>query len=378
MELADVQPNEVDTGVSPADIPGGEAAPAPDSNNGSDKPLSLREQINKSVEAVRTEEAKRARDVATGKFTKKPDAEIQAGADAPAAADEKPATEQNAQPKDSKPVGPPSGWSKEAQALWETLPEAVKADAVRREAEVAKGFDEYRGKVKQFEAIEQVLAPARARFQQQGVTNDAEALRNILSWEASLANPATRIEAFTGLARQLQIDLSTLAQNSSQAPSAVPQDIPESLRPVLDQFGRVIQDVTQIKTDLQRSQEDRIASEIQSFAKDKPHFEKVRVLMGQLMSAGIVPPNDLAGAYQRAIAIDPEVSAAIKADEDAKRAEELRKQQAAKASSARLAAASPAQRAPAGSPNGAAPAAKKGVRESIMASVSQLREEQRA
>ena len=125
-ELADALTNEAaNGGVAPAEIPddgiasnsGGENSPQPSSP---EKPLTLREQINKSFDTVRTEEAKRVRDAATGKFTK---SEASA-AEKPAAA-EIPKTEQNAQPAASKPAGPPSGWSKEAQALWEFWEEAV-------------------------------------------------------------------------------------------------------------------------------------------------------------------------------------------------------------------------------------------------------------
>ncbi|HEY6020168.1 MAG TPA: hypothetical protein VIY48_09785, partial [Candidatus Paceibacterota bacterium] len=154
-ELADALTDEASGIVSSAEIPS-ESAASPAQSGGDtgsppEKPLSLREQINKSVEAVRKEEATRARDVQTGKFAKVEDKP--ASAEKPAAAEIQ--TEQNAQPEASKPAGPPSGWSKEAQALWETLPPAVKADAVRREAEVAKGFDEYRGKTAQLSEISQ-------------------------------------------------------------------------------------------------------------------------------------------------------------------------------------------------------------------------------
>lgn len=370
MELADVQTNEVEAGVSPADIPAPNEAAT--DNNGSEK-LGLRDQLLKSVETVRAEEATRVRDTATGKFAKK---DTVASADNPAAA-EIPATEQNVHPTDSKPVGPPSGWSKEAQALWDNLPPAVKADAVRREAEVAKGFDEYRTKTAQLSEISQALEPLRPMLQQHGIQTEAQAVKRLLDWEGSFRNPQTRMQAFHKLAQQYGVDLSTLAQNSSQAPSSV-QDIPEPLRPIMDQFGNVTQKVTALEDRLQRADQEKVSETISQFAKDKPHFEKVRVIMGQLMESGIVPPGDLEGAYQKATVLHPEVSAAIRAEEDKKRADELAKTQAEKSRQARLAAASPAQRAPSAPPNGNVPKGKASVRDAILTSVSQLREEQRA
>jgi len=370
-ELADEISNEAaNGGLSPAEI--GQGSPSGDSGgaeNPPEKPLSLRDQINKSVEAVRKEEATRARDVQTGKFAKV-DPEKASAAEKPAAA-EIPKTE-NAQPEASKPVGPPSGWSKEAQALWETLPPAVKADAVRREAEVAKGFDEYRGKTAQLTEISQALDPIRSILQQNGIQSDAQAVKTLLQWEGSFRNPQTRIQAFHNLARQYGVDLSTLAQGSSQPA----QDIPDQLRPVIDQFGNIVQEVNGLKAQLQRSQEEKVSQELSVFAKDKPHFEQVRTLMGQLMQSGVA--DSLDSAYQKATLLHPEVSAKIKAEADAKQAEELAKTQAEKANKARLAAVSPSPRSPTAPATGSAKSGGTKVRDSILASVTQLRDEQRA
>lgn len=368
MELADQQNSENEGVVSGAEIPAGSpetASSAASSSSAPEKPLSIREQLTKSIESVRTEEAKRAR-AADGKFTR-----LEGAAETPAT-NETQKTPAETPTAASTAAEPPSAW----KGIWEKLPEEARAIAVKRETEVAKGFDEYRGKVKQYDAIEQVLAPARARFQQQGIANDADALRNIISWEQGLSDPATRVTAFRDLARQLGVDLSTLAQSSSQAPSQV-QDVPEPLRPVIDQFGNIVQEVNSLKAQLQRGQEEKISSELSAFAKDKPHFEKVRVIMGQLMNAGIVSPGDLEGAYQKATQLHPEVSAQIEADKAARAAAELARSQAEKASNARRAAVSP----PGRSPNGATQVTTNkgtGVRGSILASVAALRDEQRA
>lgn len=370
-ELADVQATENQTSVESAAIPaentsqetGGEREP---------KKLSLRDQINKSVETVREAEN---RDPSTGKFTPKKDAGAKEVV-AAALSKETPATETNVQPDTaSKPAGPPSGWSKEAQALWDTLPPAVKADAVRREAEVAKGFNEYREKTAQLTEIEQAIAPVRHILQQKGITTSAQAVTRLLQWENMIrSNPH---QAIPQLARQYGVDLSTLAQGSSEAPSSAAQEIPAHLRPVLDQFGQVAQDVTNLKSELQRSREEKVSQELTAFAKDKPHFEKVRVRMGQMIAAGAVAPTDLDGAYQQAIWADPDIRASLLKEQEEKTKADWQKQQTQLAKSARLAAVSPNTRAPAGPlVNGAAKG--KGVRGSILSSIEQLREDQRA
>jgi hypothetical protein len=362
MELADQQNSENSEGVvSGAEI--GSAAPPADNAAPVEKTekLTLRDQIVKSAEAVRTEEAKRARDIATGKFTK-----TEAAAEKPAPAE----IPKPDEPAASSAEGPPSAW----KGIWESLTPEARALAVKREAEVAKGFDEYRSKTAQYQEISQALDPIRPILQQSGIQSDAQAVKTLLQWEGSFRNPETRLQAFHNLAQQYGVDLSTLAQNSSQAPSQV-QDIPEPLRPVIDQFGNIQQDVSAVKQELQTLRNERVSQELSNFAKDKPHFEAVKVLMGQLMQVGAA--QDLDSAYQQATKIHPEVSAKIEAEKLAKEAAERERAQAEKATKARLAAVSPGSRSPNGAPASAAQA-KQGVRGSILASITALRDEQRA
>ena len=185
-----------------------------------------------------------------------------------------------------------------------------------------------------------------------------------------LRNPATRFKAYQDLGRQLGIDPST-AQNSP-APSTA-QDIPEPLRPVLDQFGN---DLSAVKQEIQNFRGERISQELSTFAKDKPHFEKVRVIMGQLMSAGLA--SDLDSAYQKAILHHPEVSAQIEAERVAKAKAESDRTNAEKVNRARAAAVSPSGRSPNGAPVNDVAKASKGVRGDILSSIAALREEQRA
>ena len=365
MELADQQVSENESGLTGAEIP---VADVPAREAPAEKPLTLREQLNKSVETVRTEEAKRARDATTGKFTKLDGAAEEKS--------EKPATQEiqkpqeNAQPAESTPAGPPSAW----KGLWENLSPEARALAVKRETEVEKGFAEYRTKTAQLTEISQALDPIRPILQQSGITSDAAAVKSLLAWERAFRNPQTRVQAFHNLAKQYGVDLSTLVPSSPGTPSTA-QDIPEPLRPVIDQFGNIVQQVQSVESRLQNWEQNQIAEKLSAFAKDRPHFDAVRATMGQLMTAGIA--SDLETAYQKAIALDPAISAQIRAEEEKNKAAELAKANAEKVRKAAAAAVSPASR-PSNGMNGSQQQAAKGVRGSILASIASLREEQRA
>ena len=84
-----------------------------------------------------------------------------------------------------------------------------------------------------------------------------------------------------------------------------------------------------------------------NWAKDKPHFEKVRVLMSQLIASGAVPLKegrvDLDGAYDAAIYANPEVRGTVQA-EQAKAAAAATAAAAAKEKAAQQAAADKARK----------------------------------
>jgi hypothetical protein len=369
-ELADALSNEPEIAEIPSgqpEISGEEANPRSASP---EKPLTIRDQINKSIETVRTEEAKRAR-TSDGKFTK-----LEASAESAAA--QKPSestTEQTVPHGGSNPDAPPSAW----KAIWEKLPEEARAIAVKRETEVSKGFDEYRTKTTQLTEISQALEPLKPVLQQNGIQTEAQAVKRLIEWEGSFRNPQTRIQAFHNLAQQYGVDLRSLVQ-SPPTPSAA-QDIPEPLRPVMDQFGNIVQKVDNLEARLQRADQDRVSAELSAFA-SKPehaHFDKVRTIMGQLMNAGLVPNGDLESAYQKAILHHPEVSAQIKAEETAKATAELIKANTEKAARARQASISPGTRAPVGpTSNGVNKPRASSVKEAILSSIAELREGQRA
>ena len=323
------------------------------------KPLSVRESIKKSISEVRADEKGRLHKP-DGKFAPKTEA-------APKEAAPAEIPQKEAQPKASEAVGPPPGWSAESKAAFATLPEHIRNDLVKREKEVSDGFKKYSDDSKRYQEIEQVLAPLRPTFQQLGVKSDAEAIKSLLGWEASFRNPATRMQAFQNLARQYGVNL-----NSPQ--SQVPE-VPEQLRPVLDQFGQISQTVNNLQSELQRSREEKVSETLAAFSKDKPHYEKVRIKMGQLIQAGLASPTDLNEAYQQACQLDPEIRATLIKEQFDKQIADQKQTATQHSQVARKAAISPSTRSPVGPVVNGKAQGKQSPRESIMAAIRELREE---
>jgi hypothetical protein len=355
-ELADQVP---DTGVVASEsIPQPEPQVAIEPKEAEPKkPASVRDHINASIKEVRAKEDEAGRfHGKDGKFVPKVEkpvepkapAEIQAKQEAPPA------------PVSTPAVGPPPGWSAESKAAFNSLPDHFKNDVLKREKEVSDGFKKYSDGAKAYEEIEKVLAPVASVYQQAGL-RPSEAVARLIQWEGNIRqNPAA---ALARLAQLYNVDLASLAQNPGlQAPDA---SLQRFIEPVSQQLNSV-------KTELSNLQAERAATEIREFSKDKPHFEKVKTAMGQLMAKGAATSLDQ--AYQMATWTDPEIrSELMKSEVDSKLAQTQQEAQK-RAEAAKKAAISPSGRAPTGEAfNGKEKP--KGVRGSIMAAVNQLREE---
>ena len=299
-----------------------------------------------------------------GKFLPKDEKAVEAKKSAPA--EIAPKTDVSPAPA-SAPPGLPPGWSPETKAFVSALPpdHPLRKDVEKRETEISNGFKKYSDDAKKYSEIEQVLAPVRQTFQQAGVQSDAEAIRRLFMWEQAIrANPT---DALPRLARQYGLDLASLAQSSGS--NQTPPDASQ-------QIQQLVQNAIQpVQSEIQRIQADRASSEIAAFSKDKPHFEKVKTQMGQLMARGAA--TDLDGAYQMAIWNDPEIRAQLiqkEADEKVAAHQKAQQEQVQRSKNARKAAISPSGNAPAAPAlNGKEKA--KGVRGSILESINQLREE---
>ena len=336
-----------------------------------DKKLSLKEQLHASVKEVREREEKQkspAKQAAVAERERDPKGRLlpKSSDTASATAEtQSPKIEKDAQPAQaSTPAGPPPGWSAESKALYATLPDPLKADILKREKEVSDGFKKYSDDAKRYQEIDQVLSPARASYQQHGL-NDAQAVNRLMEWERVIrSNPQAGI---VSLARQYGIDLASLAQGSPGQSNG--QDaLAQYIQPIAQQ-------VSSVQSELSRMQNERAASDIAQFSKDKPYFERVKVPMGKLMASGHAA--DLESAYQQATWADPTIREEMVQKQISEKLASHQQEATAKSQQARKAAVSPSTRAPV-APVLNGKEKTKGVRGSIMAAVEEIRESQRA
>jgi hypothetical protein len=411
---------ETETGAAPAETP---PPPAGGGAGAAEKPLSIRESLTKGFDDARkAQEPKepvkkgKSRDdrgkFAAGEDNKRAaDAMREAtdpaeGAEAAPAEGEEPAEGTEAAPAAAAlPV--PAAWAKEAKAEWEKLPPAVQQAVTKREEDVKKGVDELKGK---YADLDQALAPHIPVIRQHGHT-PAQAVQQMFSWfQALSANPDAafpalqksfnwqpKVAAAAAAAQPGTAAPAVGADGKPVAPAAAAQ--PEAVSPAVQQYiDGIRQELLQLKQGvgqqlgtMQQSfaaqQEAKTQEILGNWAKDKPHFEKVRGVMAQLIQSGAVPLKegrvDLDGAYEKAVRLNDEIWQQTQADAQAKAAADLKAKADAKkkadeaaAAGAKKAAVSLTPTAPGSAPAQQGKAKKKqSVRESLMSAIDEVRAE---
>lgn len=337
-------------------------------------PPTVRQSIEAAKKAVETDVTRepgqprsdgRVRDPATGQFSKT-DTAVAGGpkvsaerAPEAAAVTPSPKTQPDAKPDGQavQPSGPPPGWSQDAKASWASLSPAIQAAVIKREQEISNGFAQYGQIAQRHKEFEQIVTPRRQYYAGQGIS-DTEAVNNLWLWFEALQNSPAK--AFPELAQRFGIDLSTVipgaqanADQSSYVDPVV-QSLQEEIRQLRGQVG-------QVTGTFQQQAQERTRQELANFAKDKPHFEAMRVNMGRLMQAGMA--NSLDEAYQQALALNPEIQAQIQRDQQAEAAR--------KAAEAALTTRPASQRQAAVSLRGGAPSGANGAGKAPVGSVGE-------
>jgi hypothetical protein len=234
----------------------------------------------------------------------------------------------------------------------------------------------------QYQDIDAAVAPYRTVIRQNNVT-PGQAINQLFKWHMELAGP-NKVQAFMQLARNFGIDPTTFAAGSRAQPAAG-ADPYDNFRPV----------ITNLEARL-KTFEERESAALQNAAQQtwvnwstgKPHVEKVRQMMAQLINADLgliqaghpqvsntITPQgtiDMEAAYQAAMYAHPEIRATLMQEEQTKR----NAASAAAAVKARKAAASMRSGAPAGAiiPEGDKPRVES-VADSIKRAIAEVRQQ---
>jgi hypothetical protein len=240
-------------------------------------------------------------------------------------------------------VSPPNSWTAAAKAKWEAIDADLRAEIIKRETEMEKGFTKFDEERSVGKTFKEVLSPYMPMIQAEGGT-PITAVQSLLNtaYQLRTATPQAKGQLLMELARQYGADFSQVSQSQ---PAVDPQ-----LQAIHQELAQLKNARQQELTMREQQEQAAVQSTISSFAADPKnvHFESVRAEMAALLQAGRA--KDLQEAYDMAVWAKPDIRSTLLqqqiADAEAKRVAEAK----AKAAAARKASGSVT-----GSPGATAP-----------------------
>jgi DNA-binding ferritin-like protein len=213
---------------------------------------------------------------------------------------------------------PPQSWRAPQRAKWDKLDPDVRQEIMRRERETTKVLGETATARQMSNEFTQVVSPYQARIQSMGVTPMVAAHELFKAdYILSTAPKGQRAQFMAKLINDYGIDIVELDNALSGRPVADPVDarvealLAQRMKP-LEQF-LTAQQQAQVQAQQRSAQEVNQTVEQMSVDPKYPHFEAVRHDMADVIEISAkrgvyLTPEQ---AYNRAIAMNPEVSAQV-------------------------------------------------------------------
>ena len=209
---------------------------------------------------------------------------------------------------------PPASFKATAREEWGKVPPAVQQEVLRRERETAIALEQSAEARQGYQKFREVVAPFEPMLRAQGVEATV-AVQNLLQTAAALATSpvAQRANIIAGLIKtylpgrdSLEVLDSTLAGVIGGQPAQNMQAPQYQTDPRIDEIYNTIQQAKQMKAQTIEQQ----ALEGVRGVQDQEFFEDVRFIMADLLE--VAGNQDIAlspmEAYNRAVALHPEVS----------------------------------------------------------------------
>ena len=238
--------------------------------------------------------------------------------------------------EDSKetPLEAPKNWSEDVKGTFKDLPREAQEYMLKRDKEMTADYTRKTQEVaqqrKSYESLDRVIAPMRQQIAASGV-GEAEYISRLLNADMALRNNPKM--AIKQLAQGYGIDLSSIEETGDWNESE-PQ-----IAQLQQQNQAILAELNQFKQQNLQSARQQTENQISTFAQSTdakgnlkyPHFEQVRVKMGNLIDAG--EAKGLEDAYSKAVRLDDNLykqslesqRKSAKAEEDAKRKSALEK-----------------------------------------------------
>lgn len=242
--------------------------------------------------------------------------------------DDTPVAAVDGQDSQEPPLEAPKNWSEDVRSKFKDLPRDAQEYMLKRDKEMTADYTRKTQEVaeqrKSFESLDKVIAPMRQQIAASGV-GEAEYISRLLNADMALRNNPKM--AIKQLAQGYGIDLSSIEETVDW------NDSDPQIAQLKQQNQAILAELNQFKQQNLQSARQQTEAQINGFANTKddkgnlkyPHFDKLRVKMGNLIDAG--EAKGLEDAYAKAVRLDDELykesleaqRKSAKAEEDARR-----------------------------------------------------------
>lgn len=266
-------------------------------------------------------------------------------------------TSSGAQAAQAATTAAPKWLSEEAKKAWGTVPDTVKQAITKFEQSSAHGVQQLKAR---HDAYDTEVAKLDQTFAKNGLDR-VQGLQNLVKWAQQIeANPHQAINALAA-SYGLRANNPQNPQQPGQRPQPQGQpDLRSVLQPLL---APLQQELNQLKS--ARTNEAQAASDaaVNSWAKDKPHFEAVRKTMHDIVQIATKNGSindyldasgsiDLDKIYDQAVWMNPETRALVQAEQTKSRqAVQRQAAQKARRAGASVRPSTPSERTNSGKPS---------------------------
>tara|TARA_R110001599_G_scaffold62318_2_gene173478 strand:+ start:1209 stop:2339 length:1131 start_codon:yes stop_codon:yes gene_type:complete len=226
-------------------------------------------------------------------------------------------------------IAAPKNWTEDVKKVFETLPPESQEFMIKRDKEMTSDYtkktQELAEQRKSIEALDAVIQPARQNIQATGI-GEAEYISRLLNADHALRTDPKN--ALRQLAQGYGINLSSMNEESESWNDPDPQ-----YAQLLQQNQHIMAELNQFKQQNIQTTVAQTEQTVEQFSMKTstdgklmhPHFDKVRVKMGNLIDAG--EAKGLDDAYSKAVRLDDDLYAeaikssklSVKQQEDSKR-----------------------------------------------------------
>jgi len=226
------------------------------------------------------------------------------------------------QPVKLDPSKPPSAWTPASKAQWNTIPQPIREEIIRREEATAAGIQKLQQQYEPAAIALQELAPYEQYVNHIGA-EPVSYLHEVIQAEQTLrlGNPAQKLSLLLAMGDQYGIPL------RSAVDKALEGKLNETLQkahqmhktpaPLPPQIRQQLSELNELKQWREGLESGAAKTELEEFAKDHPLLPQVSERMAQLLDAGVC--KEYQEAYDIAVWQNPTLRAQAVAQQNGQR-----------------------------------------------------------